>query len=171
MSGSAAAAAALPGMSNMVLNGHLALAAGHPMWPQGYFGHPGSSLESSGGAHLPSSSHMGPLFAPRATHRYSPYQLPLTKTTMVTTSTPLPATGVTSPMTSTEHSLRTASPSPVKSHGTISPVRGATPPRTVPTQRSGNATSELKNIERMVNGLERQQEQLAAECLSKLGDK
>ncbi len=166
----AAAAAGLSGVSaNMVLNSQLALAAGHPMWPPGYFGHP-ATMESSVGAHLPSASHMGSLFAPRATHRYSPYQLPLTKTTMVTTSAPLPATGVTSPLM-TSADLRTCSPSPVKSHPPTSPSSRSSPPTTILSQNNASATSELKNIERMVNGLERQQEQLAAESLAKLGDK
>ena len=135
------------------------------MWPQGYFGHPAAMASSSAG-HLPSTSHMGPLFAPRATHRYSPYQLPITKTTMVTTSAPLPATGLTSPISD----LRTASPSPVKSHPPTSPVRASPTPSSA-SQPTANGTSELKNIERMVNGLERQQEQLAAESLAKMSDK
>ena len=186
LQGSAAIAAQAAAGLHPMLNGQLQALAGHhqALWAaaqnypgasHGAFSHSspeGSPSAGSSAGHLPGGHHIGPLFAPRATHRYSPYSLPLTKTTMATTSTPLVATGggsspVTSQsensMTSPDHRSRVQSPTHSPSRGSpVSSHQSATATTT------GQATSELKNIERMVNGLERQQEQLAVDSISKL---
>lgn len=153
---------------NMVLNGQFA-ALGHPFWHPGYaaaFGH--SAAAGLDGMPTSHPSLHGALSAARtlSNSRYSPYSLPsTTKTTMVTTATPLAVSGVTSP-------LRTSSPitSPT-SHRSISPGS----PRPTSSKSSSVSTSaaasELKSIERMVNGLEKQQEKLAVETLTKLDSK
>ncbi|GIY89132.1 optomotor-blind protein [Caerostris extrusa] len=75
--------------------------------------------------------------------RFSPYPLPLTTMTSTTPATPL-----TVPNRSDCGS----------SDGSVGPS-------------SVSSSSDLKNIENMVNGLERQQEQLAAETLTRLTEK
>ena len=186
LQGSAAIAAQAAAGLHPMLNGQLQALAGHhqALWAaaQNYpgagahsaFSHSspeGSpSAGSSAGGHLP-GSHLGPLFAPRATHRYSPYSLPLTKTTMATTSTPLVATGGSSPVTSQSPNSMTSPGhrSRVQSPSSHSPSKGSpTTTHQSTTATRGQSTNELKNIERMVNGLERQQEQLAVDCISKL---
>lgn len=110
-------------------------------------------------------------------HRFSPYSLPVTNTAMSMASAMLAGVGV------------GGGPSPM-----ISPVYDSPPPTvassmnasTTPPQRtshnnpllsstsktsSSSSSSELKNIEKMVNGLERQQEQLTADSFTKLSDK
>lgn len=135
---------------NMVLNGQFAV-AGHPLLSQGYPGlEPGTSTHGAYG-HL---GHLSPGFSARHSHRYSPYSLPsLTKTTM-TTSAPLAATGLLSrsegnQLTSTSalrNSPRAASPhSPRKTEHTVT-----------------SPASELKSIERMVNGLERRPDRISS---------
>lgn len=180
-------AASQHGLSqNMLLNGQLALGAGHPMWSQSYaaaFASQSAGHQDSLSHSLSHSSQLGSLFGHRpsaAGHRFTPYTLPVTKTTMVT-STPLASTGLHSPHTSEGRgpsptvSSRSVHPHP--HHGSPSPTRGSPQPAHTHSHSSSGAptqnsvTSELKNIERMVNGLERQQEQLAAESLSKMTDK
>lgn len=192
LQGSAAIAAQAAAGLHPMLNGQLQALAGHhqALWAaaqnypgasHGAFSHTSSEGSPSAGSstgHLPGTHHLTPIFAPRATHRFSPYSLPLTKTTMATTSAPLVATGgggvsSSSPVRSqSEHSVT----SPGRSRGVPSPTPhspsrgspGATPTHQSNTSSSQQATSELKNIERMVNGLERQQEQLAVDSISKL---
>ena len=192
LQGSAAIAAqAASGLHPGLLNGSLqalhqhqaALWAAAQNYPgasaHGAFSHTSPESPPSGSSsHLPGASgshHLGPLFQPRPTHRYSPYGLPLTKTTMATTSAPLPATG--SPHTS--HSDASMTSPGHRSHGGHSPgghsPNGSrsppTPAHSNGTPRTSQATSELKNIERMVNGLEQQQQQQAVDSITKLTDK
>ena len=165
----AAAAAGIPGMTpSMMLNSQLALAASHGLWQQSYFqqhgAHPPSGPgEGATSAPLPAASSHG-LMNGRASHRYSPYPLPLTKTTMSSSTAPLPASRLTSP-----HSVERLATSSPRHHSRDSSPNSSPPPRGGPSNSA--ATNELKNIERMVNGLERQQERLAAESMAKLTDK
>ena len=154
-------AAGLSLAHQMVLNGQFL--GGHPLLHQSYAAAALNHMESGGNSHpLSSAGHMGPLFGSRSSHRFTPYTLPLTKTTMVTTTTPLPATGVSTTSSSEPTSPRISSP--------VSP-RAASPNRASPVHSNASATSQLKNIERMVNGLERQQERLTSDSLAKLQDK
>ena len=188
---SAAAAAAVAEMSSgaptvgnlthsMLLNGQLqAMAASQHLWSHAY--PPGASgaagLHHTGGASSQSTaspSALDPnnphaLYAQRAAalsaaaaagHRYSPYALPTTKTTMVTTDTPAMSIDSHDHLASPGGSGRSNSGSP------HSPVRSGGSPH--PTTHTAKPTSELKNIERMVNGLEKQQEQIVTDSLAKL---
>ena len=151
--------------------GHLAL-AGHPILYQHYAAALSQAAESASSSHLSSL-----LAASRNPHRFNPYTLPFTKTTMSTTSSPLSVTpgsgggvsGVTStltdlthtPLSEHHHKATTAAASPHRTDEGEVRARGGAPP--IP--------SELKSIERMVSGLEKQQEKLATETLTKLVDK
>ncbi|XP_013379453.1 T-box protein 2 isoform X2 [Lingula anatina] len=133
--------------SNLVLSGQFTM-AGHPMLQQ--YGL--SDSHPASGAYL--HSHLGSLFSSRAGHRFTPYTLPVTKTTMSTTSSPLTAAGLLCgdafPHTGgrqSNSSPRSASPVSPRRH----PSTGNTP------------ANELKSIERMVNGLNRRPEAMHIE--------
>ncbi|XP_064652151.1 T-box transcription factor TBX2-like isoform X2 [Lineus longissimus] len=148
------AAAHMAGFSvpNMVLNSQLAHLAGHPLLHQNF----PFTTTSSDSSYM--NSHIGPLFS-RHSHRFSPYSLPLTKTTMVTTSAPLPSTGTSS--TSSVNGLRgdRLSPSPLNRQR-VSPSATSLP-------TSNTVPSELENIERMVDGLERKHDHHGSEAFTK----
>lgn len=131
----------------------------HHLLQQSYSGLT-SGLGNSGPVSLSqlSGSHIGPMLGSRASSRFSPYSLPLTKTTMVTTTSPLPSTGL-------QMDSRTdISPSPSTSLSSISrtsPMRSRSPlsHHTSPVSHiSSNPNSELKSIERMLSGLERRKD-------------
>ena len=154
----------------------------HPgLWPHGYPAFSAAAAahgldNSTNNAHSMNGSHLGPLFASRAAatgHRFTPYTLPVTKTTMVTTSAPVSATGLASP-DSNSRSPRPTSTSSLSRNGSCqnspTPTSSSRNETTSSSATSlvSTVTSELKNIERMVNGLERQQEKIAAESFAKL---
>ncbi|KAL5017210.1 hypothetical protein ScPMuIL_006799 [Solemya velum] len=131
----------------------------HHLLQQSYSGLT-SGLGNSGPVSLSqlSGSHIGPILGSRASSRFSPYSLPLTKTTMVTTTSPLPSTGL------QMDSRADISPSPSTSLSSISrtsPMRSRSPVshHTSPVSHiSSNPNSELKSIERMLSGLERRKD-------------
>ncbi|XP_077865594.1 T-box 2/3 isoform X1 [Saccoglossus kowalevskii] len=103
----------------------------------------------------------------RARLRFSPYPLPLTSTTMVTTGTPLSASGhssIDSLQSSAAGLVTIANTSAGASLPQVSPVRDNTPVTT-------SAHNELQSIQKLVSGLEQQQEKMAAGSLTKLSDK
>eukprot|EP00106_Octopus_bimaculoides_P017320 XP_014784762.1 PREDICTED: T-box transcription factor TBX2b-like [Octopus bimaculoides] len=160
--------------SNIMLNAHMPL-HGTPLLPHTY-----SLTSSLAGGGIPSGlspltgPHLGSLLSSRANHRFSPYSVPLTKTTMVTNTSPLAAselhsgsrldgdnssitpvctvssaTGLSSPSRGSPSSLRSRSPTQIPtSSSSSSSVVG-------PTTNQG---SELRNIERMLNGLDKKPE-------------
>lgn len=144
---------------------HLALAS-HPMLYQHYAAAmsqaaaaAASIAVSSAADTLPSSSSspatssIGALLSSRLPQRFTPYTIPAKRS-----STPSSPVHPLTPPSGREDSPR-ASPEGERQH---SPA----------TSSQGNRTpSELKNMELMVCGLERQQEKLATETLTKLVDK
>uniref|UniRef100_A0A1W7R9H1 T-box transcription factor TBX3 n=1 Tax=Hadrurus spadix TaxID=141984 RepID=A0A1W7R9H1_9SCOR len=143
----------LPMGPSFLLNAQLAFAASHPMLAHG--------LTHS----LPGSEN--PLNNRLKQHRFSPYTLPLT--TVVSPTIPLATTST----------AKVQSPVPfdttsVHNHG--SPLlKYSGSPHSDSGSSDGSiaapASNELRNIENMLNGLERRQEQLAAESLTRLTDK
>lgn len=124
---------------------------GHPLLQSSY-----SSLSPSvnGDSALSPPSSLGPIFPSRTSPRFTPYSLPTTNTTMVTSTSPVAASGL-------HISAHSTSPSHSSSVGVISrpsPIRPRSPltsrmPRHI--SQSTNPNSEIKSIERMLNGLER----------------
>lgn len=169
---SSSAGASLPSMGhNLLLNAQLAFAAGHSMF-HGYPPPHGMDLPGSGGLLTTASSKVKP-------HRFSPYPLPLT-----TTATPLtiPTDTVRSPLSSSPYdgssSVVSGHPPSHVNHNSLNKLSAASPPGSECGSSDGSvgpasvtSSSDLKNIENMVNGLERQQEQLAAETLTRLTEK
>ncbi|XP_074643725.1 uncharacterized protein LOC141900641 [Tubulanus polymorphus] len=151
MAAASAAHLGFPMPHNFVLNSQLALAAGHPLLHPQNFSFNGSSTTESSSSFL--GSHVGPIFAPRVSHRFNPYSLPLTKTTMVTTAAPVPSTGANSSngIDSRSHSRDRLSASPSSPQHSPSSSSAVTSPTT-------SVPSELKSIERMVDGLQRKHE-------------
>ena len=147
---------------------HLALAS-HPMLYQHYAAAvsqaaaAAASIASSENSHHPTtsstSSSIGSILSSRLPQRFTPYTIPKGSTSPPsgTSRPPLtPGAPLTPP------SVREDSPR-------VSEDGKHTPP---PVTACGDRTpSELKNMERMVCGLERQQEKLATDTLTKLVDK
>ncbi|XP_050411367.1 T-box transcription factor TBX2 isoform X3 [Patella vulgata] len=116
-----------------------------------------SSLSSSM-SHISGSHPLGPMFSPRsAPHRFNPYTVPLTKTTMVTTASPLTVPGIHYGLADSIRSTSALSPSTNEEH--VSSRHHKSP---LPAHRQGNTNPnpnhELKSIERMLNGLDRKSE-------------
>ncbi|XP_041378334.1 optomotor-blind protein-like [Gigantopelta aegis] len=122
-----------------------------PNLPQSYssmnhsLGMPVSSL-----SHLHGSHQVNFLFASRSGQRYSPYSLPVTKTTAATPNNTLAGMHLglndgNRSLTSTMHGGSSSSSTPP--HHRKSPLFGV-------TSASGNPNNELKSMERMLNGLD-----------------
>lgn len=171
LNSAAQAGGSLPSMGhNLLLNAQLAFAAGHSMF-HGY--PPPGSLDISGSGLLSAaSSKVKP-------HRFSPYPLPLT-----TTASPLtvPTDTVRSPLSSSPYDgsgpVVSSGHQPTHmNHNNLNKLGAASPSSECGSSdgsvgpASVTSSSDLKNIENMVNGLERQQEQLAAETLTRLTEK
>ncbi|CAH1800468.1 unnamed protein product [Owenia fusiformis] len=136
------------------------MAALHPLLHQNYsLPH---SLENVSAAHM-HNGHMSQLLASRnSANRFNPYGLPHTKTTMVTTSTPLAASGNNGRIVhgGASRRLSASSPgSPNSLHSLHSPPVATNPnspsrisPNLPPTH---STASQLRHIELMVNGLDR----------------
>ncbi|GIY17861.1 t-box transcription factor TBX3 [Caerostris darwini] len=172
----------LPSMGhNLLLNAQLAFAAGHSMF-HGY--PPSHALDGS----LPTgASGNGGLLATAGTvggkvksHRFSPYPLPLTTMTSTTPATPLtvPTEVVRSPLSTSPYDGSSGSLAPHLNHNSLNKLGAVSPHGSDCGSSDGSvgpssvsSSSDLKNIENMVNGLERQQEQLAAETLTRLTEK
>ena len=163
------AAGSIPNMGhNLLLNAQLAFAAGHSM----FHGYPPPPGMDSGLMTSPSSK-VKP-------HRFSPYPLPLT-----TTASPLtvPTDTIRSPLSSSPYDTSGTGmvgthPASHINHNSLNKLGAASPPGSECGSSDGSvgpasvtSSSDLKNIENMVNGLERQQEQLAAETLTRLTEK
>ena len=122
---------------------------GHPLYPNLS---PTFSNNTTQSLSQMSGSHLGPLFASRSSNRFSPYSFPITKTTMATS---------TSSMTSSVFNVEPRSPtSPTPSSASLSSLNRS-PPRSrspIHVPSTANPNSELKSIERMLNGLERKRE-------------
>ncbi|XP_035690438.1 T-box transcription factor TBX2b-like isoform X1 [Branchiostoma floridae] len=103
--------------------------------------------------------------------RFSPYPLSATSTTMVTTGSPVVCPGIPSRTDASSSSdAPRESPSSSSSPGVrknTSPKRASSPP-TRTSVSAPEVSSELQNIQKLVSGLEKQQEQLAVETLTKL---
>lgn len=144
-------------LSPHLLLGGMPLPGGAHLLPQSYpLGGPDSVSITSVPQIVPPS--LGPLFSSRPNHRFSPYALPLTKTTMVTTAAPLPSTG-----------SRMGVSHPALSGLSSPPGSGSPGHRTSPLISRGSGqncfppttgNSELKSIERLLNGLEGQRDQV-----------
>ena len=154
------AAACLAGRSGMMLNNPLAMAAGHSLWQQTYAaalcGHGSAQFDPSSSSTIPSA--FGPLFAPRSlhsAHRFAPYAFPYHKSSPSSTS-PLAAHGLRSPIVDLSRPV-----SPDSRYNMPSPAHSS--PGSVSSRGSGAPRSELKNIERMVSGLERRHERLVSD--------
>lgn len=173
LNSSSQAGQSLPNMGhNFLLNAQLAFAAGHGMF-HGY--PPPTGMDVPGGGLLTSpSSKVKP-------HRFSPYPLPLT-----TTASPLtvPTDTIRSPLSSSPYDGSTSvgvvsgHQASHLNHNSLNKLGAASPPGSECGSSDGSvgpasvtSSSDLKNIENMVNGLERQQEQLAAETLTRLTEK
>ena len=125
-----------PSVQNLAAHGMLL----NGLWPHAY-------------SHPASSHHLESLYAQRSSaQRFTPYSLPVTKTTMVTTATPTMSSG--DGPASPDGSQQSRSPT----HSSPSPKQSDRKP----------SNSELRSIEKMVNGLEQRQEQIATDSLSKL---
>lgn len=172
LNSSSQAGGSLPSMGhNLLLNAQLAFAAGHSMF-HGYPPPHGMDVPGSG-LLTTASSKVKP-------HRFSPYPLPLT-----TTASPLtvPTDTVRSPLSSSPYDgsgpvVSGHQPSLSLNHNSLNKLGAASPPGSECGSSDGSvgpssvtSSSDLKNIENMVNGLERQQEQLAAETLTRLTEK
>ncbi|XP_077996041.1 T-box transcription factor TBX2-like [Glandiceps talaboti] len=106
----------------------------------------------------------------RARLRFNPYAHPLTSTTMVTTGTPLSASGHTAldnlqPPTAGLVAVANSSPGASLPHISASAINDNK--NSIPT----SAQNELQSIQKLVSGLEQQQEKIATESLTKLSDK
>ncbi|XP_067684994.1 T-box transcription factor TBX2b-like isoform X1 [Haliotis asinina] len=140
-----------PGMgSSNHMGGSHGLLQNSNLLPQGYpsLGLPGTSL-----SHLAGSHHLSSLFASRgAGHRFNPYTIPLTKTTMTSAGSPI--TSPCAPLGGGEPSSRGITHS-------VSSMCQSPPSRKSPLQSiavtHANPHSELKSIEKMLNGLDRRQ--------------
>ncbi|GAB1604546.1 T-box transcription factor TBX2-like isoform X1 [Argonauta hians] len=164
--------------SNIMLNAHMPL-HGTPLLPHTY-----SLTSSLTGGGIPSGlsplagPHLGSLLSSRTNHRFSPYSVPLTKTTMVTNTSPLAASELhsVSRLDSDSSSITPVCTAPSAS-GLPSPPRGSPSslrsrsPTQIPTSSSSSSSSssavagpatnqgsELRNIERMLNGLDKKPE-------------
>ena len=154
-------AAGLTGGSGMMLTNPLAM-AGHSLWQQTYAaalsGHGSSAFDSPS---TTMQSAFGPLFASRtlnSPHRFAPYGFPFTKSTSSAHS-PLAAHGLRSPIVDLS---RPVSPTSPLGRRCSMPSPAHSSPGSVSSRSSGAPSSELKNIERMVSGLERRHERLGA---------
>ncbi|OWF44321.1 T-box transcription factor TBX2b-like isoform X2 [Mizuhopecten yessoensis] len=97
-------------------------------------------------------SSLGPIFPSRSSPRFTPYSLPTTNTTMVSSTSPVAAPGLRISAHSPPHSSSVGGisrPSPIRPR---SPLSSRMPRHISPI---ANPNSELKSIERMLNGLER----------------
>ncbi|KAK3588851.1 hypothetical protein CHS0354_035993 [Potamilus streckersoni] len=103
---------------------------------------------------MTSGSHLGPMFNSRSSPRYSPYSLPLTKTTMATSTSPISKSG--HYVGAHSNSSPILSSSGIGSLSRSSPIRERSP--VLHMSPSTNRNSELKSIERMLSGLERKRE-------------
>ncbi|KAG8190800.1 hypothetical protein JTE90_005836 [Oedothorax gibbosus] len=167
---------------NLLLNAQLAFAAGHPMfhgYPTSHSLEAGLASTNGGGLLTTAGGKVKP-------HRFSPYPLPLSAMTTTTPSTPLtvPTEVVRSPLSTSPYdggstSSQHAPSLSLNNHNSINNKLGAVSPHGSECGSSDgsvgpssvSSSSDLKNIENMVNGLERQQEQLAAETLTRLTEK
>ncbi|XP_042904656.1 optomotor-blind protein isoform X1 [Parasteatoda tepidariorum] len=170
----------LSGMGhNLLLNAQLAFAAGHSM----FHGYPpahglDSPLSNAGNGGLLTTA--GSVAGKVKPHRFSPYPLPLTTMTSTTPSTPLtvPTEVVRSPLSTSPYDGSVNNHPPHLNHNSINKLGAVSPHGSECGSSDGSvgpssvsSSSDLKNIENMVNGLERQQEQLAAETLTRLTEK
>ncbi|XP_060076039.1 T-box transcription factor TBX2b-like isoform X2 [Ylistrum balloti] len=121
---------------------------GHPLLQSNY-----SSLSPSMNADsaLSPPSSLGPIFPSRSSPRFTPYSLPTTNTTIATSASPGAASGLHISAHSPPHSssVGITRPSPIRPR---SPLSSRMPRHISPI---ANPNSELKSIERMLNGLER----------------
>ncbi|OWF44320.1 T-box transcription factor TBX2-A-like [Mizuhopecten yessoensis] len=147
-------------MNNLPTNHPLSLSLNGLTPPRGHnllqpvFSTGSSSLQGNGSLSPSDGPSLGPIFPSRSNPRFTPYSLPSTKTTMATSTSPISATG---------HPLRDSAVSP----GTVSPRMNGIPSATSSTARSpislnipsafdtNNHSNELRNMERMLSGLER----------------
>ncbi|XP_054711983.1 optomotor-blind protein-like isoform X2 [Uloborus diversus] len=181
LNSSSQAGGSLPSMGhNLLLNAQLAFAAGHSM----FHGYPPSHASMDGP--LSAAGNGGLLTTTGSSklkpHRFSPYPLPLTTMTSSSTATPLtvPAEVGRSPLSTSPYdgSNSVSHPPSHLNHNSLRKLGAVSPPGSECGSSDGSvgpssvsSSSELKNIENMVNGLERQQEQLAAETLTRLTEK
>ncbi|KAI8502876.1 negative regulation of cardiac chamber formation [Branchiostoma belcheri] len=143
------------------------------MSPQGYTLLDGSIFNPSFSFPQAAELHKRAMAGARHPLRFSPYPLSsATSTTMVTTGSPVVCPGLpsrTDASVSSDAPRESSSVSPI-SRGAggknMSPKRASSPPRT--TSSTAEVSSELQNIQKLVSGLEKQQEQLAVETLTKL---
>ncbi|XP_069135467.1 T-box transcription factor TBX2b-like isoform X2 [Argopecten irradians] len=121
---------------------------GHPLL-QSNFSSLSPSMNADSALSPPSS--LGPIFPSRSSPRFTPYSLPTTNTTMVTSTSPVAAPGHHISAHSPPHSssVGITRPSPIRPR---SPLSSRMPRHISPI---ANPNSELKSIERMLNGLER----------------
>ncbi|KAJ8312806.1 hypothetical protein KUTeg_010179 [Tegillarca granosa] len=102
-----------------------------------------------------SGSSVGPVFPSRSSPRFSPYSLPLTKSTALTSTSPVTSSGlhIDSPTNQSSQSP------PLSIHRVkqVSPYRGHSPlpAHMSPISSSLKPKSQIKSIEQMLNGLER----------------
>ncbi|XP_055941544.1 optomotor-blind protein-like isoform X3 [Argiope bruennichi] len=182
LSSSSQGVGSLPSMGhNLLLNAQLAFAAGHSMFhgyppPHSLDGALPSSAAGNGGL-LATAGTVGSKVKP---HRFSPYPLPLTTMTSTTPATPLtvPTEVVRSPLSTSPYDGSSGSLAPHLNHNSLNKLGAVSPHGSECGSSDGSvgpssvsSSSDLKNIENMVNGLERQQEQLAAETLTRLTEK
>ena len=160
LSGHFPSGAGLTGGSGMMLTNPLAM-AGHSLWQQTY----AAALSGHSNAFEPPSttipSAFGPLFASRSlnsSHRFAPYGFPFTKSTS-SSSSPLAGHGLRSPIVDLS---RPVSPTSPLGRRCSMPSPAHSSPGSMSSRSSGAPSSELKNIERMVSGLERRHERLGA---------
>ncbi|CAH1231196.1 TBX2 [Branchiostoma lanceolatum] len=138
------------------------------MSPQGYTLLDGSIFNPGFSFPQAAELHKRAMAGARHPLRFSPYPLSATSTTMVTTGSPVVCPGRTDASSSSDAPRESSSSSPVSRAGkNMSPKRASSPP----SRTSGSApevSSELQNIQKLVSGLEKQQEQLTVETLTKL---
>ncbi|XP_033748520.1 T-box transcription factor TBX2b-like isoform X2 [Pecten maximus] len=132
----------------------------HALSALGQLPFPGHLLQSNYSSLSPSMnadsalsppSSLGPIFPSRSSPRFTPYSLPSTNTTMATSTSPVAAPGLHISAHSPPHSssVGITRPSPIRPR---SPLSSRMPRHISPI---ANPNSELKSIERMLNGLER----------------
>lgn len=99
-------------------------------------------------------SHLGPMFSSRSSPRYTPYSLPSTKTTMVTSTSPVSATG--NPLCATSDSSASISPrfNGISRHSpdSRSPLSLNIP---TPYDSLNNRSNDIRSMERMLYGINR----------------
>ncbi|ESO95447.1 hypothetical protein LOTGIDRAFT_160597, partial [Lottia gigantea] len=105
-------------------------------------------------SHITSSHPLGPMFSPRSAPRFSPYTVPLTKTTMVTNSSPVSIPGGHYGLGESPRGGPLLS-SPVSSTHIPSSPRKSPLPAHQQSPSTPNHGTDIRSIERMLNGLDR----------------